>query len=168
MHDWSDKEIDWKGISDAASFMADYLTKWGRVPVRDHKEKYGTVRLYCSFGWSSVMDLTHPGYAWVPYKRDGLMWKLCYSRSLMPFLFNLLSYVVRPYHIYLYRRAYKLAIKKWPHLREEILRGADWCEYLEEFGWHRVRTSQNGYELHLDWHPDHYSTKHPEPEEDEV
>ena len=31
---------------------------------------------------------------------------------------------------FLYRRAYKLALKRWPHLRSEILEGADWPEYL--------------------------------------
>jgi len=30
-----------------------------------------------------------------------------------------------------YRRAYKNAIEKWPHLKEEILKGADWDEFLQ-------------------------------------
>ena len=31
---------------------------------------------------------------------------------------------------FLYRRAYKLALRRWPHLRCELLEGADWPEYL--------------------------------------
>lgn len=31
-----------------------------------------------------------------------------------------------------YRNTYKKAIKKWPHLTEEILSGADWSEFLED------------------------------------
>ena len=30
-----------------------------------------------------------------------------------------------------YRETYKKAIEKWPHLKQEILQGADWSEYLE-------------------------------------
>jgi hypothetical protein len=38
------------------------------------------------------------------------------------------------YQIFIYRLAYRLAIKKWPHLKEEILEGADWAdEYLKDF-----------------------------------
>jgi hypothetical protein len=33
---------------------------------------------------------------------------------------------------FIYRLAYKLAIRKRPHLREELLNGADWDEYLED------------------------------------
>lgn len=32
---------------------------------------------------------------------------------------------------FIYRLAYRLAIKKWPHLRKNVLAGADWDEYLE-------------------------------------
>ena len=30
-----------------------------------------------------------------------------------------------------YRETYKKAIEKWPHLKEEILAGADWNEFLQ-------------------------------------
>ena len=32
---------------------------------------------------------------------------------------------------FVYRQAYKNAIKRWPHLKREILDSADWWEYLE-------------------------------------
>lgn len=32
---------------------------------------------------------------------------------------------------FIYRLAYRIAIRKWPHLRQEILNGADWDETLK-------------------------------------
>jgi hypothetical protein len=43
-------------------------------------------------------------------------------------------YCTEPYNFYnrlIYRLAYRLAIRKWPHLRGNILEGADWYEHLE-------------------------------------
>lgn len=50
MHRWGDKGVDWQAISEAASYIGKGLRKWGRVTVFDYKEKWGTVRVYCSFG----------------------------------------------------------------------------------------------------------------------
>lgn len=165
MHNWGATNVDWKGLNDAAYFLGEFMRKWGRMGVHT-KEKYGTVRASCMFGWHSIHDLTHPGYAYIQYKRNGILWKLAYSRRVMPLIFQVLNLVVRPYHVWLYRRAYRLAISKWPLLREEILLGADWSEYLEEFGLHRIRTADRCYTVQLEWHPDNFSARYPEKETD--
>lgn len=165
MHNWGKEGVDWKGINDAAAYIGRGLRKW-RVPVRDYKEKYGTVRVYTGFGWWSIHDITHPGHAFVRYKKDGLLWKINYSPITMK-IFGLLNKVVVPVHIYLYKVYYRKAVKKWPHLREEILIAADWTEYLTEFGFHRVHTDERTYTIHFDWHPDNWSARNPREEEDE-
>lgn len=157
MHDWGDKDpkIDWPGISDAAEFIATSLRKWGRVGVRDWKEKYGTVRVYCSLGWYSLHDITHPGHVWIRYARGSLMWYLNWAKWMRPVM-RAINWVVVPYHVWLYKYTYGLALKKWPHLRAEILHGADFSELLEKYGIHHVRDSHNGYTIYYDWHPDNY------------
>ena len=127
MHSWGDEGVDWKGINDAAHYIATFLVRWGRVSVRDYKEKYGTVRVYCSLGWSQFHSITHPRHCFARYPR--WLWSLdCRhgSRILRP-----LSRLVVPFHCWLYRQAYKRAVTRWPHLRREILAAADFSELLK-------------------------------------
>lgn len=100
MHMWGEEGVDWQGIGDAACYIGGFCQRWGRIPVSDMKEKYGTVRVYLYFGFFD--------WGWKSY----------------------LNWLVVPYQHRIYRLAYKKAIAKWPHLREEILCGADWQELL--------------------------------------
>jgi len=127
MHLWGDEDVDWAGINDAASYIAHYLLRYGRINVRDYKEKYGTVRIYCSLGWHQFHSVTHPRYCYGQYPK--WLWSLdCRfgSKVIAPF-----NRIVIPYHAWLYRRAYKKAIKKWPHLIKEITVAADFPELLK-------------------------------------
>lgn len=67
-----------------------------------------------------------------------------------------LNPIIHPFFCWLYTRAYGNALKKWPHLRLEILSGADYHELLKKYGVHSVRTSANGYSIYYDWHPDNF------------
>ena len=127
MHDWSDPNVDWLGINDAAYYIGHTLRVHGRIQVRDFKEKWGTVRIYCSFGWWLLHDITHPGHAYCRYPK--WLWKLdcTYGRYIV----QPLNYIVIPWQKWMYRKLYKNAIYKWPHLRKEILCCADWPEILE-------------------------------------
>jgi hypothetical protein len=131
MHDWSDESFDWKGLNEAIYFIGDNLVRYGRVNVRDAKEKYGTARIACNFGFYSLCSITHPRYVWVPYKRDGLLWTINYS-SWFTKVCRLLNKVVVPYQMFLYKLLYKRAVKKWPHLKKEITVCADHGELLKE------------------------------------
>lgn len=102
MHHWKDKNVDWSGLYDAAYYIATYLGRYGRIHVMDYKEKWGEVRVYILWGMED---------RWIPYSR--------------------LNPILIPYQKWIYRRAYANAIRKWPHLRNEILNGADWQELLE-------------------------------------
>lgn len=162
MHSWGDETVDWKGINDAARYIGTQLVRWGRVPVRDWKEKYGTVRVYTGFGWESLYSITHPRYVY--YRGPQWIWKYVHCSKWSRWIFrHLVNPIVVPYHVWLYKLVYRRAIRKWPHLRLEILDGADYLELLEEHGIHRVRTSENSYSIYYDWHPDNYvSTKEEE------
>lgn len=149
MHSWSEKDCDWKGISDAAYYIGDSLRKWGRVPVRDMKEKWGTVRVYCDFGWHQLHDICYPGYAYSQFPK--WLWKL--DCSWLGRLVRISYPIISWYHRKLYTHFYGQALAKWPHLRAEILQGADHPELLAKFGVHIVRTAERMYETHYDWHP---------------
>lgn len=127
MHDWSEEEFDWAGLNDAGHFIGDWLRTWVRMEIRDVKEKFGTLRIYCGFGWQNIYAIWRPGYMWVhkwwPYRLDSAV-----SRVIMP----LLNKVVVPMQARAYRTRYELAVERWPHLKQEILCCADYPELLKE------------------------------------
>lgn len=92
------------------------------------------------------------------------MWHLNNSRLLQR-CFQLFNRILVPYQCWLYTRVYGQALKKWPHLRLEILCGADYSELLNKYGVHRVRTGPNSYEIRYDWNENNYVR--PEIEEEE-
>ena len=127
MHTWGDKDVDWPGITKAACEIGSFLRRWGRVDVRQWKEKWGTVRVYCSFGWHQLHSITHPGYSFSQYPQ--WLWRLD-CRVFSRFVY-LLNWFVVPWHAWLYRVAYARAVRRRPHLRREILCCADWPELLK-------------------------------------
>jgi hypothetical protein len=126
MHNWGD-DFDWKGLDEAITFIETNLVRWGRINVTQAKEKFGTARIYCSLGWYQFHNITHPKTVYNRYPK--WLWELdCYyGTKIVPFLFG---WVVH-YHAWLYRKVYSMAVKKYPHLREEILCCADYDELLE-------------------------------------
>jgi len=125
MHDWSEESFDWKGLDDAGWFIGGWLVRWARLSVFQIKEKFGTLRIYCGFGWSSFYSIYRPRHCWIspwwPRRLD-----LVVSKYLMP----VLNKVVIPIQKKLYRYRYKKAVQKWPHLKLEILISADYGELL--------------------------------------
>lgn len=161
MHNWGDEDVDWSGIDEAARYIGLGLRKYFRVPVQDYKEKYGTVRVYCHFGWHQFHDITHPGYAFSRYPK--WLWKL--DCRFGRFLIAPLNVLVRPLHVWAYKSYYSAAIRKWPHLRLEILSGADYSELLGHEGVKEVCTGKNSYTIHIDWKEGDY--KRPETTDEE-
>ena len=111
----------------AAWFIHQYLVKYGHISVTQSKEKFGTVRVYCSLGYWGVHDLIHTGRMWTSWPRwlYDLDWKI--GRPIM----QVLNKVIVPYHKWVYRRAYAAAVEKYPHIRERILHTADFPNLLE-------------------------------------
>jgi predicted GH43/DUF377 family glycosyl hydrolase len=126
MHRWGD-DFDWEGLNDAINYIESTLVTWGRINVHQAKEKYGTARIYCSLGWHQFHSITHPRTVYSRYPQ--WLWELDidYGTKIVPFLFG---WVVH-YHAWLYRKTYANAVKKYPHLKEEILCCADYSKLLE-------------------------------------
>ena len=106
MHVWGDKDVDWQGIDDAASYIGDGLRFWGRVSVSQYKEKYGTVRVYCSLGLWDWHQLTHPGYAFNQWPK--WLWPLNFKGQWLMRLLNL--YKLQPAQLAQVQEAWPL----WP------------------------------------------------------
>jgi hypothetical protein len=127
MHQWGDEDVDWEGINDAAYYIAHWLRTYARVGILDYKEKFGTVRVYCHFGWHGVYAILRPSYCWYPkwwpMKLD--FW-LADSK-----LFTLINRIVVPLQQKAYAWRYKKAVQKWPHLYKEIVSMADFGELFE-------------------------------------
>ena len=125
-HHWGD-DFDFASIGHAADEIGAYCVKWGRIPVTQTKEKYGTVRVYNSWGIENLYWLIRPNYhyyklpIWVRKLDDRTFGKL--FRFALPLIFK--------YQTYIYNKAYQKAVKKYPHLREEILVNADWPEFID-------------------------------------
>ena len=131
MHDWKDKDVDWNGIDAAAHYIGAGLRRWGRVDVQQYKEKFGTVRVYCSLGLLWWPQITHPGSIYTPWPR----WLDFISFPISrwnPFgaARRFANLGVLPFHKWLYRRYYRRAVARWPHLRREILCAADYSYLL--------------------------------------
>lgn len=127
MHQWGDEKVDWEGINDAAYYIAAFLKRWGRIGVTDYKEKFGTVRVYCHFGWINFYSLWRPGYCWYPkwwpIRLDQCIWN-------NPIADKVQKLIVK-WQIFVYKQAYKKAVQRWPHLYNEIVSMADYGEFFE-------------------------------------
>ena len=126
-HYWGD-DFDWKGLNHAIDMIAIPLKRWGRVNVVQYKEKFGEARIYCSMGWNQLHCITHPGHCYSRYPK--WLWTLdCkYGSKVVPVLFN---WFIIPYHKWLYRYLYKMAVKKFPHIYDEIVDACDYPELLK-------------------------------------
>lgn len=144
MHDWSDDKVDWAGISDAARYMGEFMVKWGRLPVSDTKEKWGTARVYCYFGWYDLHSIIYPRHHYVQWSKGSFLDRLN-KNSLVSRIIPKLGSLIIPYQEYIYYLAYKRAIEKWPHLRKEILGGADHSELLTKLGVRVVEDKEKGW-----------------------
>lgn len=127
MHSWGDKGVDWKGINAAAYFIAHWLKTWVRMPIQDYKEKFGTVRIYCGFGWHGVYSIWRPMHHWYPK-----WWPMRLDFWLAnTWAWGQLNRVVVKLQQKAYAWRYKKAVEKWPHLHDEIVSQADYGELFE-------------------------------------
>lgn len=127
-HYWGDESFDWNGLSDAVEYIGVWLRKWPRIQVMQMKEKFGTVRVYCSFGFDCFHSIIWPGYYWIhkwwPYKFD--LW-LSHQTPIL----NWINKVIIPIQRKVYAWRYKKAVQKWPHLYNEIVAAADHGKLFE-------------------------------------
>ena len=149
-HIWGDENVDWEGINDAAEYIATFCSRWGRLGGQ-HKEKWGEVRFYPDF-CHCFLNLTHPGYVhYGRYPKWLMTIDIYYGPSILKY--SGLMWFLSKWQPFIYSLAYNKAIKKWPHLRAEILCGADHPELI------RGATRKEGNKLHiLGWNGEVLST----------
>ena len=126
MHSWGDwPDKNFRMVEDAAEYIGIGISRWGRIGVMQWKEKLGTVRVYCHFGWRSLYSIWHPQNCWVPE-----WWPYRFDLAVSHYIMPILNRVVVPIQVRIYRHFYQRAIAKWPSIKREIIYGADYPEFL--------------------------------------
>lgn len=128
MHDWSDDKFDWAALNDAINYLHNYLEKYGRIGVNS-KEKWGTARIYCTFAYN-FHSLVYPGYAYCQFPK--WLWHLdvYYGNKILRYTGALK--LIQYWQKFIYVKAYANAVKKWPHIKQEITIAADQEHWLQE------------------------------------
>jgi hypothetical protein len=128
MSDDKSQPFDYNGLFEAGEMLSEELAFY-RVPVRDIKEKYGTLRCYTGLGWYSLHSIVYPRYVYSQFPKWLWTFDLFYGSRIL--YWSGLTYLSTKLHMWTYRRAYAKVVKKFPHLREAILVAADYEELLE-------------------------------------
>lgn len=126
MHRWGDGFPYFADVENAAYDIEMFCRRWGRFGGQS-KEKFGTVRFYARFYGGGIYSLVKPGYYFYHWPK----WAVAIELFLFSHTPKCLKNLIYRYQAQVYRKAYSLALKKYPHIREEILGGADYEELLE-------------------------------------
>lgn len=127
MHYWGDDWDGWDDLSRVCDEMWTFTRRWGRLGG-DIKEKYGTLRFYAKFH-HMVHDLIWPGYVycqWPKWLHFLWSWDCWYYDKYC----SRLRYCIVKYQYWIYRLAYRRALRRYPQIRKEILCAADYPELL--------------------------------------
>jgi hypothetical protein len=140
-HEWGEKDFDWNGLDEAVTYISGFCKKWGRLGGQA-KEKWGCVRFYARFGTYSLLSLTHPNYChYGPYPKWLMTLDIWYGSKILKY--TGIRWIFSKIQPIVYNRAYQNALKKWPHLRAEILCDADYLELIKGV------TRKEGNDLHV-------------------
>ena len=139
IHWWGDKDFDWKGLDGAIRIIYFWTHNFGRLGGQ-LKEKFGGVRFYVFFSDGTIHSLVKVGhyyYRWSKWVR----W-VDYNIIANIMKYGGLLYLLHKWQRFIYRFAYKRAVARYPHLRDEILVDADLQELVEGI---------NGYKSSEHW-----------------
>ena len=129
-HDWNDTGFDWMALDHAAKYLQDNCRKWARMGIWT-KEKYGTLRVSTTCAWLLEHDFLHsliwPGHSWIHWP----VWFRCYVDWPLGKLLRWLGIIklAHKYQLWILKRFWLKAAKKWPHIKEEIL--DEYGDYFE-------------------------------------
>jgi hypothetical protein len=136
MHNWGGNFKYFADVGSAADEIGEFCKKWARINVLQTKEKYGTARVYCSFtGFPNIHNIIWPSYyyiQWRAFSWFGKVMEFVDTKIVDNIIYySGINYIFVPYQKFIYRLAYKRAMKKYPHIKAEIKHGANWDELLK-------------------------------------
>jgi hypothetical protein len=127
-HEWGD-DFDFSAVDQAAMLIERYCRRWGRIFIHG-KEKWGQVRCYVHIGgFNCLHTIIYPGYAYSQFPKWLWVFDIDYIRPLFRFL--KITKITTYWQIFIYNRAYQKALKKFPHIKFEILVAADHKEIIK-------------------------------------
>ena len=129
-HMWG-SDFDFMSLNLACDFFASNLQKYGRIQITGCKEKYGTMRLEWFFWDGHYQQFVHsamyPGWLYIQYPR--WMYKVDWFITAIANKSGL-SWCLSAYQRLVFNIVTVLAVKKWPHLKDEILEELDFDTLL--------------------------------------
>jgi hypothetical protein len=123
-------EYEIVNIGAIAREIGDFCVRWARMNVRDTKEKFNCVRVYCGFGFHNLHSIIYPRYCFSQFPK----WLWSFDCKYISKFFELikLNRIVVPWQIFIYKLAYNRAVKKYPQLKYQILIDADYLELIDK------------------------------------
>lgn len=117
--------------------------RWLGIRVDDMKEKWGTHRVYCSFGITDIHSLIYPGYHYVKFTgwRKDLYYRTAHLQWIL--FRKLVNWWLVPLQRRWYRKVYQMAIRKFPDRAQAILIGADEWDLLDGLDPRLVRVTDS-------------------------
>jgi hypothetical protein len=115
-------------LSDVAYEIARDLRRYGLINVTQCKEKWGEVRVYCSFGLSSLHGMFYPGYVYNQFKP---IMRWVDDKLFKPWFWRMINTVMIPYQEWIYSRVYNKAISKYFYYAPNIYYGADYTKTIK-------------------------------------
>ena len=115
-------------LDDIAEDIGRFCARYGRIPVTQTKEKFGTIRVYCGFGCVSLHNLLFPRYVYKHKSFPGWLWRLDCTHGGK--FWGFISRIIFPYQKFIYKLAYMRAIWRYPHLFDAITSCMDYPEYV--------------------------------------
>ena len=128
IHIWGDKDFDWEALDGAIDTIYWWTCHIGRFGGQ-LKEKFGGLRFYAFFSDGTLYSLCKPGYYYCHWPK--WWWRFDLAVISRFTRYSGLLWLIRRWQHFIYNLAYQRAIKKYPHIREEILMDADYLELIK-------------------------------------
>lgn len=128
-HDWNSDWLYFSDVEAAAEEISSFLRKWGRISAWG-KEKYGTCRVDCYLGGFCLHQMIYPGYTYSQF--PNWLWILDCKYLSRILQLKPIYYLLLKYQLFIYNLAYKKAVKRYPHIFDEIIEAAS---YINELSW---------------------------------
>lgn len=123
-HNWGDSWPFWNDLDKCIDFVWWFSTKIGRFGGQT-KEKFGSLRFYVMFHYQ-LHDLFYPGHYYIRWGKFGQFLDSIYTK---PF-FNPIRRLICVYQEQIYKLIYWIAVRRWPHIMDEIVNSCDYDELL--------------------------------------